>query len=126
MFYLYKLNDIGNLYQSIQLPFTLGDPGPGNGARVSDGKIYVQFNEKNFEMSIHDLALQGKHNTCNSMAAAIVGKVSDIRSEYIRECLSDLRGLSIGSNVSLPFMGSNSLTIRKLPTLILFGMHLNR
>lgn len=79
--------------QSIQLPFTLGDPGPGNGARVSDGKIYVQFNEKNFEMSIHDLALQGKHNTCNSMAAAIVGKVSDIRSEYIRECLSDFKGV---------------------------------
>jgi UDP-N-acetylmuramoylalanine--D-glutamate ligase len=79
--------------QSIQLPFTLGDSGPGNGARVSDGNVFVQFNEKRFEMSIHDLALQGKHNTCNSMAAAIVGKVSDIKSEFIRECLSDFKGV---------------------------------
>jgi UDP-N-acetylmuramoylalanine--D-glutamate ligase len=79
--------------QSIQLPFTLRDTGAGNGARVSDGKITVQYNEKRFEMSIHDLALQGKHNTCNSMAAAIVGKVSDIKSEFIRECLSDFKGV---------------------------------
>lgn len=79
--------------QSIQLPFTLGDSGPKNGARVSDGKIIIQYNEKSFEMSIHDLALQGKHNTCNSMAAAIVGKVSDIKSEFIRECLSDFKGV---------------------------------
>jgi UDP-N-acetylmuramoylalanine--D-glutamate ligase len=79
--------------QSIQLPFTLGDSGPGNGARVSEGNITIQFNEKRFEMSIHDLALQGKHNTCNSMAAAIVGKVSDIKSEFIRECLADFKGV---------------------------------
>lgn len=44
-------------------------------------------------MSIYDLALQGKHNTCNSMAAAIVGKVSGIRNEFIRECLTDFRGV---------------------------------
>lgn len=79
--------------QSIQLPFTLRDPGPVNGARVSEGKIIIQYNEKRFEMSIHDLALQGKHNTCNSMAAAIVGKVSDIKSDFIRECLSDFKGV---------------------------------
>jgi UDP-N-acetylmuramoylalanine--D-glutamate ligase len=79
--------------QSIQLPFTLRDTGTGNGARVSDGKICVQFNEKQFEMSIHDLALQGMHNTCNSMAAAIVGNVSEIKSDFIRECLSDFKGV---------------------------------
>ena len=79
--------------QSIKMPFTLGDQLMGNGARVSDEKIVVEFNDKRFEMSIHDLALQGKHNTCNSMAAAIVGNVSNIKSEFIRECLADFRGV---------------------------------
>jgi UDP-N-acetylmuramoylalanine--D-glutamate ligase len=79
--------------QSMKMPFTLGNRINGNGAWVSDGKIVVEFNEKKFEMSIHDLALEGKHNTCNSMAAAIVGMVSDIKSDFIRECLSDFRGV---------------------------------
>jgi len=79
--------------QSIKMPFTLGSRKNGNGAWVSDGKIFVAFNEKKFEMSIHDLALEGKHNTCNSMAAAIVGMVSDIKSDFIRECLSDFKGV---------------------------------
>jgi UDP-N-acetylmuramoylalanine--D-glutamate ligase len=79
--------------QSIKMPFSLGNMVNGNGAWVSDGKINVEFNEKKFEMSIHDLALEGKHNTCNSMAAAIVGMVSDIKSDFIRECLSDFKGV---------------------------------
>lgn len=79
--------------QSIQLPFTLGDSRLSNGAWVSDGNIIVQYNEKRFEMSIHDLALQGKHNTCNSMVSAIIGNVSDIKSDFIRECLSDFKGV---------------------------------
>jgi UDP-N-acetylmuramoylalanine--D-glutamate ligase len=79
--------------QSKKMPFSLGNKITGNGAGVSDGKIIVEFNEKKFEMSIHDLALEGKHNTCNSMAAAIVGMVSDIKSDFIRECLSDFKGV---------------------------------
>jgi UDP-N-acetylmuramoylalanine--D-glutamate ligase len=75
------------------MPFTLGNELNGDGAKVSDEKIYVQFNQKNFEMSIYDLALQGKHNSCNSMAAAIVGQVSNIKNEFIRECLTDFKGV---------------------------------
>jgi UDP-N-acetylmuramoylalanine--D-glutamate ligase len=78
---------------STLLPFTLGDGLHSNGAKVNDGKISVKFNEKTFEMSIYDLALQGKHNTCNSMAAAIVGKIADIRNEFIRECLAGFGGV---------------------------------
>lgn len=75
------------------VPFTLNNQLEGNGAKVLDDKICIQLNDKTFEMSIYDLALQGKHNTCNSMAAAIVGKVANIRNEFIRECLSDFRGV---------------------------------
>jgi UDP-N-acetylmuramoylalanine--D-glutamate ligase len=44
-------------------------------------------------MTIHDLALKGRHNTYNSMAAAIAGKVLNIRKDVIRESLSDFQGV---------------------------------
>lgn len=42
-----------------------------------------------FSMSIHDLALKGKHNTQNSLVAGISAKLLDIRKETIRESLAD-------------------------------------
>ena len=42
-------------------------------------------------MLIHELALQGKHNLYNSMAAGISTRVFEIRKETIRESLSDFR-----------------------------------
>jgi len=51
--------------------------------------------EKNkiMRMSIDELALQGKHNIYNSMAASIAGQVLHIRKETIRESLSDFQGV---------------------------------
>ncbi len=39
-------------------------------------------------MTLEELALQGKHNVYNSMAASIATKLVDIRSESIRQSLS--------------------------------------
>jgi len=39
-------------------------------------------------MSIQDLALQGKHNLLNSMAAGVAGRVLDLRKEVVRESLT--------------------------------------
>ncbi len=44
-------------------------------------------------MSIHDLALQGKHNLYNSMASGISGRILDLRKELIRESLSDFQNI---------------------------------
>lgn len=44
-------------------------------------------------MTIHDLALKGRHNIFNSMAAAIAGKVLNIRKDVIRESLTDFQGV---------------------------------
>ena len=44
-------------------------------------------------MSIHDLALQGKHNIYNSMAAGIAAKVLEIRKDIIRDSLSDFENI---------------------------------
>ena len=40
-------------------------------------------------MSIHELALKGKHNTQNSLASGLAGRILDIRKEIVRESLSD-------------------------------------
>lgn len=74
------------------LPFSLKTV-EGNGAGVEDGKIKIHINQKQFSMSILDLALQGKHNTYNSMAAGISGMVLEIRNDRIREVLSDFQGV---------------------------------
>lgn len=44
-------------------------------------------------MTIHELALQGKHNAYNSMAASIVAHVLDIRKDIIRESLMDFKNV---------------------------------
>ena len=48
----------------------------------------ININEK-LTMSIHDLALKGKHNAQNSMASGIAARLLDIRSSVIRESLED-------------------------------------
>ena len=75
-----------------RIPFTLGLP-PVQGAGISEGNLFINFNKKQFTMSILDLALQGKHNTYNSMAAAIVSMAFEIRNEQLRESLIDFKGV---------------------------------
>lgn len=45
--------------------------------------------QKEFIMSINDLALQGKHNVYNNMASGIIAKVWELRNETIRESMGD-------------------------------------
>ncbi len=44
-------------------------------------------------MSINELALQGKHNIYNSMAAGIAGRIFEIRKEVVRESFSDFENI---------------------------------
>lgn len=75
-----------------QLTFTLKENADAN-AWLQDNTIHIQFNQNKTTMTINELALQGKHNTYNSMAAAIAGHVLDIKSETIRESMMDFKGL---------------------------------
>ncbi|HEX7585353.1 MAG TPA: UDP-N-acetylmuramoyl-L-alanine--D-glutamate ligase, partial [Prolixibacteraceae bacterium] len=74
------------------IPFGLGSP-PGEGAGITDNKMIINWEQNIFTMSILDIALQGSHNTYNSMAAGISGMVVNIRSEKIRESLADFKGV---------------------------------
>lgn len=55
-----------------------------------DSKQQITINIKQqFTMSIHDLALKGKHNAQNSLASGIASRILEIRKESVRESLSD-------------------------------------
>jgi UDP-N-acetylmuramoylalanine--D-glutamate ligase len=53
----------------------------------------IEFDEVDFSMSVSELALKGRHNTYNSMAAGIAGSVLKIRKEVIREALMDFQSV---------------------------------
>lgn len=63
------------------------------GAFVENNQINITVNNTNLSMTIEELALQGKHNLYNSMAAGIAGRLLDVRKETIRESLSDFQSV---------------------------------
>ncbi len=63
-----------------------------NGGFLTGSNIIINHNTK-FEMNIYDLALQGKHNVYNSLAAGLSAKILDIKNPIIRESLSDFTGV---------------------------------
>lgn len=62
-------------------------------AWLEDTQLNIQTHNQTYNMSIHDLALQGKHNIYNSMAAGIAGRILDIRKEVVRESFSDFENI---------------------------------
>jgi UDP-N-acetylmuramoylalanine--D-glutamate ligase len=56
-------------------------------------KIHIEFDDVDFSMSVHELALKGRHNTYNSMAAGIAGNVLKLRNDVIREAMMDFQGI---------------------------------
>ncbi len=69
------------------IPFSLQQE-VKNGGYATNEKLIITIKNK-LTMSIHELALKGKHNTQNSLVAGIAGRILDIRKESVRESLSD-------------------------------------
>lgn len=63
------------------------------GAFINNQTIHLLYKTDPLTMSIFDLALQGKHNQYNSMAAGISARVFDIRKDSIRESLMDFESI---------------------------------
>ena len=57
------------------------------GAYLEGQKIVMRFGEDESEIYLSELALGGKHNIYNSMAAALAAKATGIRNEVIRKSL---------------------------------------
>ena len=58
------------------------------GGFANEKQLTINIKEQ-FTMSIHDLALKGKHNTQNSLASGIASRILEIRKEVVRESLED-------------------------------------
>lgn len=69
-------------------PFSLKTELNPGGYLNSEQQLIINLNEQ-FTMSIHDLALKGKHNAQNSLASGIASRILEIRKESLRESLSD-------------------------------------
>ncbi|MDR0755050.1 MAG: UDP-N-acetylmuramoyl-L-alanine--D-glutamate ligase [Prevotellaceae bacterium] len=63
------------------------------GSYTENESLFTKINNNTFSMLIDDLSLKGKHNIYNSMAAAITGKVLNIKNEVIRQSLSTFKGV---------------------------------
>jgi UDP-N-acetylmuramoylalanine--D-glutamate ligase len=63
------------------------------GAYVEEGNMVVNVNDSEMSVPLSELALKGKHNTYNSMAASIASRILDIKKEIIRESLQDFTGV---------------------------------
>lgn len=77
----------------IRHAFTSGSTPVPNGAYTIDNQLLFNINEKEFTMTLEELALQGRHNLYNSMAAGITGRLLDIRKDTIKQCLSDFQNV---------------------------------
>jgi len=77
-----------------QIPFSLKNLNMENGAFVNNGKIIIKQHKKEFDMTLEQLALQGKHNVYNSMAAGVAAKLMEIRNDTIKQCLSDFQNIA--------------------------------
>lgn len=62
-------------------------------AWVEDEKLHVTIKSKQLIMSIFEIAIHGKHNLYNSMAASIPAFLLDIKDENIRESLMDFQNI---------------------------------
>ena len=70
-----------------EAPFSLSDK-LEQGGYLNKEQITINIKDQ-FTMSIHELALKGKHNVQNSLASGITSRILEIRKESIRESLSD-------------------------------------
>ncbi|HIP37199.1 MAG TPA: UDP-N-acetylmuramoyl-L-alanine--D-glutamate ligase [Crocinitomix sp.] len=74
------------------LPFSINKTENMVGYINNNQKLIINLKPE-LIMSIHDLALKGKHNVQNSLASGITSKILEIRNESIRESLLDFKNV---------------------------------
>lgn len=82
--------DKANLQTNLA-PFSLQEK-EGMAGYKHNEQITININDQ-LTMSIYDLALKGSHNTQNSLAGGIAGRILEIRKESVRESLSDFQNV---------------------------------
>ncbi|MCQ2143388.1 MAG: UDP-N-acetylmuramoyl-L-alanine--D-glutamate ligase [Bacteroidales bacterium] len=86
---------IGNLDQILikakKLPFSQKETDLSQGAFIKDDRMIIRVGDDQCDVYLQELALAGKHNVYNSMAAALAGKVMNVRNETIRKSLASFQ-----------------------------------
>ncbi|WP_196890703.1 UDP-N-acetylmuramoyl-L-alanine--D-glutamate ligase [Aureivirga marina] len=62
------------------------------GAYLDGNNLVLKLNTETFTMGIAALAIQGKHNIKNAMAAGMTAQLLNVENEIIRESLEDFEG----------------------------------
>jgi UDP-N-acetylmuramoylalanine--D-glutamate ligase len=81
-----------NKINAQQLPFSL-EKKLENGAYLNNTIMEMYINNEEFSVDTTTIALEGKHNFKNAMAAASVATLLNIRKETIRNSLSNFQGV---------------------------------
>ena len=77
--------------QSTLIPFSL-TKSFDYGVYLKDKNIELKIDNSHIIMPTTNLALEGKHNIKNAMAASAVAQLLNIRKNTIRECLENFQG----------------------------------
>ena len=76
------------------LPFTLSNPDDRSAAWVQDGRIILRIEDTPEDcMRAEELALRGRHNLYNSLAAAVAARVTEVRCDVVRASLTSFEGI---------------------------------
>jgi UDP-N-acetylmuramoylalanine--D-glutamate ligase len=97
-----------------QLPFSIQkkiEPG----AYLDKDNIIINTHQQHFQMSITELALQGKHTIYNSMASGIAAKWLELRDPLIRESMGNFKNIehrleSVGKISGISFINDSKAT----------------
>ena len=75
-----------------QLPFSIKKV-KNQAAYIENSTLKIKFDDVNYSQPLEELALTGKHNIYNSMAAGIAGNIMKLRKRIIQESLNDFHGV---------------------------------
>ncbi|MBC7411011.1 MAG: UDP-N-acetylmuramoyl-L-alanine--D-glutamate ligase [Bacteroidia bacterium] len=78
---------------AIHYPISLHQQVPQGACMITETEFTIHTSQTQLQMSIEELALQGRHNRYNSMAAGVSGNLVGIRKESIRESLADFENI---------------------------------
>jgi UDP-N-acetylmuramoylalanine--D-glutamate ligase len=82
-----------NKIKAIKIPFSLTTKPEKEGVFLENNNINSTINNEPFTMPINEIALEGKHNIKNAMAATAVSQLLNIRKQTIRESMTNFQGV---------------------------------
>ena len=81
-----------NTIKANKVPFSVVTKPENGGGFLEENNMNTTIKNDTFTMPINELALEGKHNIKNAMAATAVAQLLNIRKQTIRESLTNFQG----------------------------------